>query len=259
MSSATINLVLVYIIAFTCGLGSVKLWRTGLYRKYPALLSLLVFFFIAQILAVSLRHEGATFVNRVWFVQQPISWLLSVWVVLEMYSLILEKYKGLATLGRWVQYAGFAISTFVSLLAMLPQIRQGVGPRLTIVKYYYSVERGVDCGMLVFLIVILAWLSRYPVPLSRNVLVHCSAYAILFFSNSVGVFAQLIFGWNVTGPMDRVLTGVFACCTLAWLTLLTPKGEEVRVTVPHFRPEEERRILNQLEALNQTLLHISCK
>jgi hypothetical protein len=51
--------------------------------------------------------------------------------------------------------------------------------------------------------------------------------------------------------------GIFVACTLVWLVLLNEKGEEVRVSVPHFGPEQEQRILSQLEALNSTLLKVS--
>ena len=44
---------------------------------------------------------------------------------------------------------------------------------------------------------------------------------------------------------------------LTWLICLNEQGEEVRLSVPRFGPEEEKRILNQLETLNSTLLRIS--
>ena len=115
-----------------------------------------------------------------WKILQPFTWLFSVWVVLELYTVILEKHKGLATFGRWMQYAGFVVCTVVSLLALLPRIRAGAGQADRLLVYFYAIERGVDCGMLVFLLVLLVWLMHYPVHLSRNVVIHSFVYTALF-------------------------------------------------------------------------------
>jgi hypothetical protein len=46
---------------------------------------------------------------------------------------------------------------------------------------------------------------------------------------------------------------------VAWLVLLNAKGEEVRVSTPHFGRGDEERILLQLDSLNNTLLSVSHK
>jgi hypothetical protein len=50
---------------------------------------------------------------------------------------------------------------------------------------------------------------------------------------------------------------VLALCILTWLIFLNEKGEEVRVNIPRLGPEQEKRILEQLEAINSTLLKVS--
>jgi hypothetical protein len=235
--------------------GAVKLFCTGLARKYHALIAFLVFsgfyFICIPLFFWDLRSPAYRFY---WEFTQPLTWFFSVWLILELYTLILEKHKGLATLGRWAQYVGFGLATLISLLVMMPQI-QAVGHGSgAIFTYYYAVERGVDCSMLVFLIVILFWLTQYPVPLSRNVLVHSFVYTTLFFANSIALFARLFFGIQLWYSASNVLTIVFALCILAWLIFLTPKGEEVRLRLLHFSADDEERVLAQLESLNRTLL-----
>jgi len=197
--------------------------------------------------------------KRFWEITQPLTWLFSVLVVLELYTLILERHKGLATFGRWIQYAGLSISTLVSVLVMLPRIQAGTRPANEVVLFYYTIERGVDCGMLVFLLLILVWLTQYPVPLSRNVVVHSFVYSALFLSNTLGMFAQLFFGYELSPVLTQALQATLVLCLVAWFAFLTPKGEEIRVSVPHFSAEHEERVLEQLEALNRTLLQISRK
>jgi hypothetical protein len=257
MSSADLTKWLQFLILISCALATAKIFQTGIYKRYRALLGFLLLVFLDTLLSLfvfSDLHSPAYLIQ--WEIFQPVTWVFSVWVVLELYSLILEKHRGLSTLGRWIQYLGFTTATVVSLVAMVPQMQPGSQPH-PLVAYYNAIERGVDCGMLVFLVVILAWISRYPVPLSRNVVVHSVVYTVLFLSNTAGFFTQVLFGWQLSRAMNTVLLAVFGLCVLAWFFLLSRKGEDIRVTVPRFTPEQEERILSQLDALNQTLLKAS--
>jgi hypothetical protein len=258
-SSATIVYGLELLTLATCALNAIKLGWTGLYRRYRALFCFLIlrslFFVVALFVLGGDLSSGAY--QKFFVVFTPLSWIINILVVLELYSLVLEKHRGLLTLGRWVQYAGLAIAIFISGLSLLPSIRGGVAQKSAILDYYFAIERGIELSLVVFLIFILFWLTRYPVPLSRNVVVHSLVYSTLFFSNTLGLLARVFFGFQLSRPVSTFILGIFAACTLVWLVLLNEKGEEVRVSVPHFGPEQEQRILSQLEALNSTLLKVS--
>ena len=258
-SSATIVYGLELLTVATCTLTAVKLGFTGLYRRYRALFCFLILrslFFVVALFVLG-GDLGSGAYQKFWLAFTPISWIIDILVVLELYSLVLEKHRGLLTLGRWVQYAGLALAIFISGLSLLPSIRGGVAQKSAILDYYYAIERGIDLSLVVFLVFILFWLTRYPVPLSRNVVVHSLVYSTLFFSNTLGLLARVFFGFQLSRPVSTFILGIFAACTLVWLVLLNEKGEEVRVNVPHFGPEQEQRILSQLEALNSTLLKVS--
>jgi hypothetical protein len=258
MSSAALIKGLELVIMSLCALTSFKLWRTGLYRRYLALSGyLLLNFLIYLFILFWFTDLRSAEYLRFYVYSQPLVWLFSILVVRELYTLVLEKFKGLATLGRWFQYAGLAISLLVSGLSLLPRMRSGTLQKSTSLTYFYPIERGVDCALLVFLLLLLLWLSRYPVPLSRNLLIHSLVYSTLFLSESVGLFARAFFGFELSRPVSTFLVAVLAGCLLTWLICLSERGEEVRLSVPRFGPEEEKRILNQLEALNSTLLRIS--
>lgn len=245
------------LIGITCFVSALKLWRIGLSKRYRALTAyLLSSCLISLCTLIFFRDFKSPAYKLYWEIYQPLTWVFSVWLILELYSLILEKHKGLATFGRWVQYAGFSLSTVISLLVMTAQVRAGAHGSNAIVAYYLAVERAVDCGMLVFLLIILFWLTQYPVPLSRNILVHSFVYSTLFFANSLGMFAQMFFGLQLRQSAGTVLTVMFALCILAWLVFLTPKGEEVRMRLLHFSADDEERVLAQLESLNRTLLRV---
>jgi hypothetical protein len=260
MSSAAFDHVLPYIVPISGLLPLVKLWQTGLYKRYKALTAFLIFLSIYCFGILDFNNNYLSPTYKLYFeIMQPLTWLFSILVVLELYTLILERHKGLATFGRWIQYAGLTVSTLLSLLVMLPRIEAGPSHGNELVLYYYTVERGVDCGMLVFLLFILIWLTQYPVALSRNVVVHSFVYSVLFLSNSLGMFAQVFFGYQLSSLLSEMLQVVLVLCLLAWLIFLTRKGEEIRVSLPQFSAEHEERVLQQLETLNRALLQISRK
>ena len=241
-----------------CGLTSIKLLYNGLYRRYRALFAYLLFrfFYTAALLFIFTSSKTAAY-GWFWVLTEPVIWLFYVLMVIELYSLVLERHRGLYTLGRWVLYFGLAVSVLISGLALLPRLTGGTTQRSRLLPYFYAIERGLDFSLFLFLILILLWLTRYPVPLSRNVVVHSVAYSILFLSNTAGVLVRTILGKDVNPYLDRFVLGIGAACILIWLVFLTPKGEEVRVSLPIFGPEHEQRILTQLEALNKTLLKVS--
>jgi hypothetical protein len=257
-SSAALIRLLEFLILAACLLTSIKLTYNGLYRRYRALFAYLIFrFFYTGALLFGFRSTQST--SYLWFftLTEPAIWIFYVLVVIELYSLVLEKHRGLYTLGRWVLYGGLSLSLFISGLALLPELSGGAPQRSRILPYYMAIERGVDFSLLIFLFLILLWLTRYPVPLSRNVLVHSVAYTFLFLSNTAGLLVRVILGFTLTGPVSTLFLGIGAVCILIWLIFLTPRGEEVRVNLPNFGPEHEKRILSQLEALNKTLLKVS--
>jgi hypothetical protein len=111
----------------------------------------------------------------------------------------------------------------------------------------------------IFLLLMLLLLSRYPVALSRNVVLHASLYTAFFLSNTLNLMLAAIYGRSAFFAVDTASMGVSTLCVLAWFFFLTPKGEEVRVNIPHFTPENEQRILYHLDALNATLLKVAHK
>jgi hypothetical protein len=241
-----------------CALSAIRLLYTGLYRRYRALFAYLVFrfFYTGALLFVFTNLLSAAY-GWFWIITEPIIWLFYVLLVIELYSLILERHKGLQTLGRWVLYVGLSLSILISGLALLPELTGGRPQRSRLLPYYFAIERGVDFSLLLFLLLILLWLTRYPVPLNRNVVVHSIAYSILFLSNTAGLLGRVIFGFNLSRSVTTFLLGIGAVCIFIWFFFLTRKGEEVRISLPIFGPEHEERILSQLDALNKTLLKVS--
>ena len=84
-------------------LGSVlmvlKLYRTGLYRRYPIFFAFFIFRIPNSIWPLFLAVSSPLYL-KVWVLTEPIEFGFYVLMVLELYKLVLEKYKGLYSLGQ---------------------------------------------------------------------------------------------------------------------------------------------------------------
>ena len=126
--------------------------------------------------------------------------------------------------------------------------------------YVFAIDRGITLSLVIFLLLLLFFLSRYPVPLGRNVLIHAGLYTLLFLSSTLTTVLKTVFGsLKMFNTVDTYMVGFAGACLFAWYLLLSPKGEEVKMSIPHFSAEQEERILYKLDALNATLLKVGGK
>jgi hypothetical protein len=246
----------------------VKLLYTGLFRRYR--IFFLYFLFRAPYMTVFLivsHMKGlsggdgiqSNLYYYLFLYSDPIFLLAYILVVMELYGLVLERYKGLYTLGRWAMYGAIVVSGTVSILTLLPKLGPSVPEPSKKVMYEVYAERGIDFALVIFILLIVWFLSKYPVPLSRNVVVHTVIYSIFFLSDALVLLWRTLLGYDVGQTSNVVATAIASACTVAWALLITAKGEEVRTQLPQIRPEAEERILQQLDALNATLLKVSRK
>ena len=106
-------------------LGSVlmvlKLYRTGLYHRYPIFFAFFIFRIPNTIWPFFLDTSSPLY-QQVWILTEPIEFGFYVLMVKELYKLVLEKYKGLYSLGRWGAVLSLAISVSISAITLLPRI-----------------------------------------------------------------------------------------------------------------------------------------
>jgi hypothetical protein len=158
-----------------------------------------------------------------------------------------------------MMYLALIVSVTISFAPLLPKIKPSTPLYSRTLGYSFATERGVYFSLALFILLILLFLSRYPIRLSRNVLVHSALYSIYFLCGSLGILMRTIFGNRIRDEVNMFLTGMSSACVLAWFFLLTRRGEKSQTSLPLFGPEQERRALEQLEALNATLLKVSGK
>ncbi len=194
-----------------------------------------------------------------WVTTEPLFWVLQILVVRELIRLVLERHRGLYTLGRWAMYFGVLISVSLSVLSLTLKFQPGTAQNSRVIAYFYGTGRGVNLCLALFLILMIFFISRYPVSLGRNIILHTVLFTAFFLGNSLADLLRSVLGIHLFTAIDTGLMGLAAACTFGWFFFLTPKGEEVEVSLPHLSSDREERILYHLESLNATAWKVSRK
>jgi hypothetical protein len=253
MTSDALTWVLQGLLLLGSALTALKLFTTGLYKQYPIFFLYFVFRVPNSIwpLVLDLRSNSYFYC---YVVTLPLVLLFYILLVRELYQLVLQDYKGLQTAGRWMMYASLVGSVAIAILTVLPKIQPSMPQRSKIMGFVLNSERMVDTALAVFIILLLALLSRYPIQLRRNVRVIALVYSVYFLSGTLNMTVRTILGMQSLGTLNVVITVVNMCSVYAWLFLLSPAGEKVAVAKQGVKAENERRLLMQLEDLNAALL-----
>jgi hypothetical protein len=248
-----INLV---ILAGTALLG-VRLLTSGLHRRYRAFFWYLVFYTLQTGILMSLNIRSDLY-QKIYILTEPISWIFFALVVLELFSLVLADYHGLYTIGRWALVVAVTLAVIASVLMIMlvpSTVRQS-----HLMSYYLVTERAVYLSLLVFLFTILCLLLQYPLTLSRNVVTHCLVYTFYFLGNAIFFLLLSVKGRQMVVHVRYAILVSSVGALGAWLALLSPKGEERKVTVrPAWMPGREEELVNQLSSLNAALLRAARK
>lgn len=237
-------------------LTSLRLYRCALWRRYPVFFWYLLFSTLrSTALSVFPVHSGVYM--QVWAVTEPVLWIFYILLVLELYSVILESHKGLYTLGRWAMYAASAAALLVSVVTVFAPT--DAGQKSILMPFYLMTARALLASLLLFLFLLLAFLSRYPVTLSRNAIVHSIVYSVYFLAGSVSFLLRSMFGFAISEPMNVLLSGLSAACALAWLVLLNPEGEARKVELHAPPAGQEEFLVRQLDQLNAAVMRAARK
>lgn len=246
------------VVAGSAFLG-VRLFVTGLYRRYWAFFFYLIFNALREGVVSTLDPSKRTYLHF-WGVTEPLEWLLLVLVVLELYSLVLQDYRGLSTVGRWAMIAAVVVALAASGLSLLaPSFHTTQGRMMT---YYYAAERAVYFSLVFFLLTILFVLMQYPITLSRNVILHSFVFSVYFLSNTM-IFT-ILSARNFSPGLIQAAQYAVALLNMTalgiWLARLTPAGELQKVRLrPTWMPGREEVLVGQLNQLNAALLRATRK
>jgi hypothetical protein len=228
-----------------------RLCQLGLHRIYRFFFAYLVFAATRSLVLLPFNVRSSAYV-MIYAVTAPILWMFYVLVVIELYSLVLRNYDGIYSLGRWALYGALSFSVAISILTLIPSWGN---ERFRLLFWCTTVERGVVFSLVIFLLLILFFLSGFPLALSRNIIIHCVVYTVFFMGISMTILIRNIVGHELMRELNEVVMVLSAACYLVWIFGITQKGESRIVTLRHtWTIGDEQRLIHQLDNINATLL-----
>jgi hypothetical protein len=258
MTSPVLTWFLKAVLLLASAFMAYKLYRTGLYRCYPVFFAYFIFRIPNSIWPLLLSTSSAEY-QKLWICTDVVVLTFYILLVKELYRLVLDKYRGLYTLGRWAMYVAMVIAVTISALSLIPKIKPATPQTSKVMTYVIAADRGVNTALVIFVVLLLLFLSRYPVRLSRNVRIYAVIYSVFFLSNTFVLLMRTLFGRHMIDEVNVALMAVTAICVVAWLILLTPQGAEVRTQAVTIEPHYEHRLLTQLDSFNAALLKVGTR
>jgi hypothetical protein len=231
----------------------VRLAYLKLYRVYPFFFGFLCVPQVILGVGVAYGVSSKTFLD-VYLTLEPVRTVLYILVVWELFSVIFRNYAGLRSLSRWVMGIAAAIAPVGLILTWVASESavQKSQRALMVLRF----ERGVAFGLVIFIVIMLYFISRYPIRLPKNAVAHTILYSVWFMGDAALLLAASFM--NQHPGIEIVNTGLAILeigSYIGWTLLLSKEGEfqetRVRRTIS---PETEQALIGELDAMNAMLL-----
>lgn len=231
-----------------------RLQRSGILRQYKMLASYLCFSALRSTVLILVPPRTEAY-GWVYIGSTPILWLLSFFVALEIYSWVLDGYRGLSVFTRRTLISVLLISAIGSILFVAAGTGfNWKGDAYPVLKAVFAFEQAVALSLFFFLLILALFLLYYPIPLKRNLIVYSFGYSAMLFTFAAAVGVRNLQGHEWTRYASTAIMVIYLCCLVAWLILLNATGEvEVRTAAIPRGEAEEQRLLEQLNSLNAVL------
>jgi hypothetical protein len=240
-----------------------RLWQLKLGRQYPTLVAFLLYLItdsvVSHLLTLSaFRYPGATWYRWFYFTTQPVFWLLSFLVVLEVYSRMLSGYRGFQRLGDLAKYAALGGVALVISMVILFDASDS-GPSTLAVQVIMLQQRAVYVALTTLCLILASFAAVFHLSIPRNVQYTFAVFGLMFSG-----FAVLDTLGAHLGDEARIVQAIavpvlYVGGLVAGACLFTAAGEQVAEQAHEFSPlsdESESMVLGRLEGFNQLLLKV---
>ena len=226
----------------------IRIRVSGLQQVYPYFFSYLV----AQTmqLAVPLVGRGTETYAYLYLITEGVIVCFYALVLLELYAVVLRDLTGIATVAR--RYIRWSLAAAIAISLLLVEVQRTPA---TILGVFFTFERTIVSSLLVFVVLITAFLAYFPIPLNRNVIYYSVGYSVYFTCRVIALlFANSGSKW---ASADLAAFWGSTACLLFWAVFLRESGEVKPIVVGHqWKLEDHERLLGQLKAINATLLRV---
>lgn len=197
--------------------------------------------------------RGSDLFAYCYFVSQPVLWVFHALITLEVFQIALRNYPGIATGSRYLIAA--CLGAAVVLAGATLAVELPVHPNSITLESFLAFERAINVSLLCFVGLLVFGLSWFPVPLTRNALVHAGVFSFFFAAKGALVFSRNLLGPDFNDTANRILLAATLISLALWAAFLTKSGEFRKIKSGYKRsPLDETRLLSQMEAINRTLV-----
>jgi hypothetical protein len=230
----------------------VKLWLAGLIKLYKLLFCYLACDFLASVGGLFIPFRSAAY-SHYYFSVQTLKIVVAAFMLIEIYSLALERTPALARFGRNVVGYILLAAAAIPLVVLWANHSAVAHPYL---RSFLLFEQTMDATMAIFLILISMFMAWFPVRMRRNVIVFIGGFILWALSRSAAVY--IVNRWfsnpQIKHAFGIVQMGVDVACLTLWLFGLRREGEARTSVVGHlWNRAEAERLTEQLDAVNHEL------
>jgi len=231
-----------------------RLYSTRLHKTYHYFSLYVLVELVRQIISLAIPHRSNAYAYF-YFAAEVIVWTLCAMALLEVYGLVLRNHPGIMTLSRKTLVGAVSVSVMLSLCTLLIDY-QDVAVKYPILSNFLLLSRLVMVSLLLFVLFMAFFLVWFPIPLNRNTVIHCCIFASYFLAKS-GTFVAARFSADPEMKLvNAVILSLVTVCCVCWIALLTLAGESIPAKIGHYwDPEQEERLMAQLDSINRTLVH----
>lgn len=240
-----------------------RLWQLELGRRYPTLVAFLVYLTVNSVVGFLLtlpafRYPGATWYRWFYFITQPVFWLLSFLVVLEVYSRMIAGYRGFQRLGDLAKYAALGGAALVITMVILLDASDS-GPSTVAVQVIMLQQRAVYVALTTLCLILASFAAVFHLAIPRNVQYTFAVFGLMFSGFAVLDTIGAHLGGEARMVQTIAVPVLYVGGLVAGACLFTAAGEQAAERVHGFSPlsgESESMVIGRLEGFNQLLLKV---
>jgi hypothetical protein len=229
-------------------IGAARLLLQGLGGEYPALLTACCVLPIKSLLLLVFKSfSTASQMREAFEYLAPIEWIVSAWVVFELFSRWTRSYQGIGRFGKLLMVALLALALLVSVAFWHAEWEALVFAQNF--RIYYILTRMIWVTLALFVSGTWLFFRNYPVPIAPNVFRHTYIAVIYFVGNALCELAFTLNGLKAVAWANVAIVTVTMGCFSAWAIMLTRKGQVIP-EAPRVTPQDRERI----DRINRELL-----
>lgn len=196
----------------------------------------------------------------VWMALRTVTWVLSLWMVYALLDAMLANLPGILRLSRKLLSFVFVSAPILALLTARPEysassLSGALDPIDRALGAALVMERVIFMAALLILLAMLAFILWFPVQMPRNLALFSIGFVVFFATHTGLPLAHTYWPKLDIRTFTSIEALLLAACYAYWLLFLNKAGELKPVRIGHsWGPEEQHRMVGQLEAMNDALV-----